>query len=98
VVGPSFPGASPHGIVREERRRGFSLLLAPLLPWVVEWGTSANYAPQSLSRDFSQRALAFAGVKHGARSYSLHFSRASPPSPLLSSLLLSSLSFPRSSP
>ncbi|KAJ7884468.1 hypothetical protein B0H13DRAFT_2667000 [Mycena leptocephala] len=37
----------------------------------LDLGISANY-----------RALALTGVKRGARSYSLHFSRASPPSPL----------------
>ncbi|KAJ7828705.1 hypothetical protein B0H13DRAFT_2373050 [Mycena leptocephala] len=43
--------------------------------------TRANYVPQFLSLDFSRRTLALAGVKRRARSYSLHFSRASPPSP-----------------
>ncbi|KAJ7787889.1 hypothetical protein B0H13DRAFT_2395138 [Mycena leptocephala] len=82
---------------KEERRRAFSLLPAPLLRW-VEWGTRANYVPQFLSRDFSRRALALAGAKHSARSYSLHFCGPLLSLVLLSSLLLSSLSSPRSSP
>ncbi|KAJ7892188.1 hypothetical protein B0H13DRAFT_2276851 [Mycena leptocephala] len=72
VVGPRFPGASQHGIVPEEMMLGVGL----------DPGTSPNHVPQLLSRGFSQPALALAGVKCGARSYSLHFSRASPPSPL----------------
>jgi hypothetical protein len=81
VVGPRFPGASLHGIVREERRR---VLFAahPAAPMGCGVGldprTSTNYVSQFLSRDFSQRALALAGVKRGVGSYSLHFSRASP--------------------
>jgi hypothetical protein len=69
---------------KEERRRAFSLLLDPLLRWCgVGWTRAlARTTCLSFSLDFSQRALALAGVKRGACSYSLHFSRASPSSPL----------------
>jgi hypothetical protein len=39
----------------------------------LDLGTSANCAPQFPSRDLSQRALAFAGVKRGAGSRCLFF-------------------------
>ncbi|KAJ7833384.1 hypothetical protein B0H13DRAFT_2678932 [Mycena leptocephala] len=54
-------------------------------PEVVEVGSGSD---KFLSRDFSQRTHALAGVKRGARSYSIHFSRASPPSPLPGPALL----------
>ncbi|KAJ7884485.1 hypothetical protein B0H13DRAFT_2343678 [Mycena leptocephala] len=81
VVGPRFPGANQHGIVREVMMLGGarkrcagarSLCCSPRCSdglWSgARPGHSANYVPQLLSRDFSQRALALAGAKRGARS------------------------------
>jgi hypothetical protein len=92
VVGPRFRGASRHGIVREvtmlegagapARVLSAARTAAPMGCGVgLDPSTRANYVPQFLSLDFSRRTLALAGVKRRARSYSLHFSRASPPSP-----------------
>ncbi|KAJ7930387.1 hypothetical protein B0H13DRAFT_2309633 [Mycena leptocephala] len=83
-LSPRFPGASQHGIAREERRRAFSLLLAPLLRWVVD----VPLRWQAHARNPST----FRGP------LLLPLSLVLLSSLLLSSLLLSTLSSPRSPP
>ncbi|KAJ7938128.1 hypothetical protein B0H13DRAFT_2302227 [Mycena leptocephala] len=85
-------GGNDAGRGKKRSAGGRSLCCSPrcsdgLLEWGWTWAL-ARTTCLSFSLGFLPACPSFAGVKRGARSYSLHFSRASPPSPVPGPALL----------